>query len=274
MADARETDWRPRGWVGTWGLEEIAGAHAVVARRRRRERDRPPPPPPRPGHLAVAKPPQTAPIVYHDQPPETRSELEQIETNYRLLRDCAVAPSEVWAIFEAFAGPADCSPFSCPWSHLRPRVCHDGHDADGFDTRTWSGTAFVHGPRGQPGRVIELCSRYGQRRVVAALVKYQGDRWFFRHGASASIVLELGRVPLEPPPGVPANRPNNASVGLVWLPHGPQTAAARQVIDGGAFRFEAAIAGAEVEVIARRGVPPDRRDLGLVPGRRQLSLAV
>lgn len=166
--------------------------------------------------------------------------------NEALLRDCYVTPAAVWQlatdlaclhlhdlsvdqeIAEGFSW--DCDPFSNPSAQgyaARARVKLDGtsEDRDGLDfteegrPANWVGNCLVNGPHSKPATWLSLCDMHGQQNVVAAVCPLDGTQWYHRHAAQADVMVSLGRLNYEAPPGLPPRfaSPRGSSL-LLWIP--------------------------------------------------------
>lgn len=78
--------------------------------------------------------------------------------------------------------------------------------------------AACNGPHSITERWLSLVHAYSQHSITASFVPDNGDGWFQELGRKASLVVQLGRVPCLPPPGIKASSPRGASALLISFP--------------------------------------------------------
>jgi hypothetical protein len=111
---------------------------------------------------------------------------------------------------------------------LRSRIAALGAVPPGFPVN-WramlaagESPAAANGPHSCTARWLQLCALYGEHEFCAAFVPDNGDGWFQSIGMTAHLVVRLGRVPCEPPPGISIkggkSSPRGASALCIWVP--------------------------------------------------------
>ena len=107
---------------------------------------------------------------------------------------------------------------------LSKRLASLGDVPDNFPAN-WRGklrqgkaAAAANGPHSDTPEWLPLVVEYGKQDFAAAFTPDAGDGYFTEIGMQADIVIKLGRVYCEPPPGIPVSSPQGASALLVCIP--------------------------------------------------------
>lgn len=188
--------------------------------------------------------------------------LGAVCSNLKLLRDCWVTPAWVWRLVEAIAGQSiDTDPFCNPFCHNGATNRIDGHNGDGYDIELWRGLVGANPPHSDMPKAAEVAAAYGRRCLergsggVALIAPNRGDLWFRQHCASATILIDCGRVPFEPPPHVPKSGPPGSTVIPMWISL-DASSLTRRLRDEGHYRLRVAVNEKRtIEVLVMRGVP-------------------
>lgn len=164
--------------------------------------------------------------------------LPAVKADAALLRDCWTTPLWIWRLAEEVIGAPSVDPFWNPWSAVHGawsgvRLLDGQHGRDGFDVALWgSGAAYVNGPHSDNSRTMATVAAHVRAGNAAAVVApLDGCDWVQGATApaeggpvvadflSADLIVLLGRVRFQPPPGIEESSPRGAyQLGLWGVP--------------------------------------------------------